>query len=46
MEPPEPYPEDTLSQLTNVYNAQAAAFYARHGVKVIDDACESHQELG
>jgi putative protease len=46
VEPPVPYPEDTLSYLANVYNAQAAAFYARHGVKVIDAAYESHQELG
>ncbi len=46
VEPPVAYPEDTLSYLANVYNAQAAAFYARHGVKVIDAAYESHQELG
>jgi putative protease len=46
VEPPVPHPEDTLSYLANVYNAQAAAFYARHGVKVIDAAYESHQELG
>jgi putative protease len=41
-----PYPEDTLSYLANVYNQKAAAFYARHGVKVIDSAYESQQELG
>ncbi|QBK05522.1 U32 family peptidase [Hylemonella gracilis] len=46
VEPPVPYPEDTLSYLANVYNSQAAAFYARHGVKVIDAAYESHEELG
>jgi len=46
VEPPVPYPEDTLSYLANVYNAQAAAFYARHGVRVIDAAYESHEELG
>ncbi len=46
VEPPVPYPEDTLSYLANVYNAKAAAFYARHGVKVVDAAYESHEELG
>lgn len=46
VEPPVPYPEDTLSYLANVYNARAAAFYARHGVRVIDAAYESHEELG
>ncbi|HET9820982.1 MAG TPA: DUF3656 domain-containing protein, partial [Burkholderiaceae bacterium] len=45
-EPPVPYPEDTLTYLANVYNARAAAFYARHGVKVIGAAYESHEELG
>ncbi len=46
VEPPVPYPDDTLTYLANVYNTQAAAFYARHGVKVIDAAYESHQEPG
>jgi collagenase-like PrtC family protease len=46
VEPPVPYPEDTLSYLANVYNQKAADFYARHGVKVIAAAYESHQELG
>jgi 23S rRNA 5-hydroxycytidine C2501 synthase len=46
VEPPVPYPEDTLTYLANVYNQRAAAFYARHGVKVIDAAYESHRELG
>jgi putative protease len=46
VEPPVPYPEDTLSYLANVYNAQAAAFYARHGVKLVGAAYESHDELG
>ena len=46
VEPPVPYPEDTLSYLANVYNGQAAAFYARHGVKVVDAAYESHEALG
>lgn len=36
VEPPVPYPEDTLSYLANVYNAHAAAFCARRGVKVIE----------
>lgn len=46
VEPPVAYPEDTLSYLANVYNHQAAAFYARHGVKLIDAAYESREELG
>ncbi len=46
VEPPAPYPETSLSYLANVYNARAAAFYARHGVQVIDAAYESHQALG
>jgi putative protease len=46
VDPPVPYPEDTLSYLANVYNGKAAAFYARHGVKVIGAAYESHEELG
>ncbi|MGA1285863.1 MAG: peptidase U32 family protein [Rubrivivax sp.] len=46
VEPPVPYPEDTLSYLANVYNRQAAAFYARHGVKLVGAAYESHEELG
>jgi 23S rRNA 5-hydroxycytidine C2501 synthase len=46
VEPPVSFPEDTLSYLANVYNRQAAAFYARHGVKVIEAAYESHEELG
>jgi putative protease len=44
--PPAPYPEDTLSYLANVYNSRAAAFYARHGVKLIAAAYESHEEPG
>ncbi|MBB5204931.1 putative protease [Inhella inkyongensis] len=46
VQPPVPYPEDALSYLANVYNGQAAAFYARHGVKVIGSAYESHETLG
>ena len=32
VEPPAPYPEDSLSYLANVINKAAHAFYARHGV--------------
>ena len=46
VEPPAPYPEDTLSYLANVFNHKARDFYARHGVKVIAAAFESHQEEG
>ena len=46
VEPPVPYPEDTLSYLANVFNDKARAFYARHGVKVIAAAYESHEEQG
>ncbi len=46
VDPPVPYPEDTLSYLANVHNRQAAAFYARHGVRVVAAAYESHEELG
>lgn len=46
VEPPVAYPDDTLTYLANVYNGVAAAFYAKHGVKVIGAAYESHEELG
>lgn len=46
VEPPVAYPEDTLSYLANVYNQRAADFYAKHGVKVVGAAYESHEELG
>ena len=46
VEPPVPFPEDTLSYLANVYNAQAHAFYMKHGVQVIDAAYESKEEEG
>ncbi len=46
VEPPAVYPEDTLSYLANVYNHKAHDFYARHGVKLIAAAYESHEELG
>ncbi|MRR51650.1 MAG: U32 family peptidase [Rhodocyclaceae bacterium] len=44
VEPPAPYPEAELSYLGNVYNEKARAFYARHGVRLIDAAYESDQE--
>jgi putative protease len=43
---PAAYPEETLSYLANVYNQAARAFYARHGVKLIEAAYEAHQEPG
>ena len=46
VQPPVPYPEDSLSYLANVFNQQAHAFYARHGVQVIAPAYEAAQELG
>jgi len=44
--PPALYPEDSLSYLANVFNHRAHAFYAKHGVRVIDAAYEGHQETG
>jgi 23S rRNA 5-hydroxycytidine C2501 synthase len=44
--PPVVYPEDTLTYLANVYNSRAAVFYAKHGVKLVGAAYESHEELG
>jgi putative protease len=46
VEPPVAYPEDTLTYLANVYNHKARDFYAKHGVKVIAAAYESHEEEG
>ena len=46
LEPPATYPEDTLSYLANVYNHKARDFYAKHGVRVIAAAYESHEEPG
>jgi putative protease len=46
VEPPVPYPEDTLSYLANVFNQKAHDFYAKHGVQVIAAAYESHEEPG
>ena len=44
--PPALYPEDAVSYLANVFNHKAHDFYARHGVRVIDAAYESQEELG
>ena len=46
VEPPAPFPEDTLSYLGNVFNEAAHRFYAKHGVKVIAPAYEAMEELG
>lgn len=46
VEPPVPYPEETLSYLANVYNQAARTFYARHGVRLIEAAYEAHEEAG
>ncbi|MBW8760270.1 MAG: U32 family peptidase [Burkholderiales bacterium] len=46
VEPPVPFPDDTISYLANVYNQPAHDFYVRHGVKVVEAAYESHEELG
>ena len=46
VEPPVPYPEDTLTYLANVFNERARSFYAKHGVQVIAAAYESHEEEG
>ncbi|NTV95774.1 MAG: U32 family peptidase [Thiobacillus sp.] len=45
-EQPAVYPDDTLSYLGNVYNTKARDFYARHGVRLIAAAYESHEEEG
>jgi putative protease len=46
VEPPAVYPEKELSYLGNVFNAQARAFYEKHGVSLIEDAYEANQEKG
>ena len=38
------YPETALSYLGNVFNRQARAFYAKHGVSLIDAAYEADLE--
>ncbi len=46
VEPPVPYPEDTLTYLANVFNQKARDFYRKHGVQVIAAAYEAHEEEG
>ena len=46
VEPPAPFPEDTLTYLANVFNQKAHDFYMKHGVKVVDAAYESKEEEG
>ncbi|HEY0635351.1 MAG TPA: U32 family peptidase [Gammaproteobacteria bacterium] len=46
VEPPAPYPETALSYLGNVFNKRARAFYAKHGVSLIEEAYECNQEHG
>ncbi|MEZ5644219.1 MAG: U32 family peptidase [Burkholderiaceae bacterium] len=46
VDPPVAYPEDSLTYLANVFNHKARDFYAKHGVKVIAAAYESHEEEG
>ncbi len=46
VEPPAVYPEQELSYLGNVFNAQARAFYEKHGVSLIADAYESDTVKG
>ncbi|KXB30343.1 protease [Dechloromonas denitrificans] len=43
---PVPYPQDELTYLGNVFNAQARHFYEKHGVKLIAEAYEANQEKG
>ena len=45
-DPPAIYPEESLSFLANVLNSAARAFYEKHGVKLIANAYEAHQEAG
>ncbi len=44
--PPALYPEEALTYLANVYNQAARAFYARHGVQLIEAAYEAHEQPG
>jgi 23S rRNA 5-hydroxycytidine C2501 synthase len=46
VEPPAPYPEESLSFLANVFNHAARTFYEKHGVKLIAAAYEAHEESG
>ncbi|MBI5920580.1 MAG: U32 family peptidase [Betaproteobacteria bacterium] len=44
IDPPARYPDSALSYLGNVLNVKARAFYARHGVTLIDAAFEADLE--
>lgn len=46
LQPFVPYPQSQLDYLANVLNAQAFAFYRRHGVEVIEPAFEALQQTG
>jgi putative protease len=46
VEPPAPYPAESLSFLANIYNDAARRFYARHGVRTMAAAFEAHEEDG
>ncbi|MET0381831.1 MAG: U32 family peptidase [Burkholderiaceae bacterium] len=46
VDPPAAFPDDSLSYLANVHNRPAHDFYVKHGVKVVEAAYESHEELG
>jgi collagenase-like PrtC family protease len=46
VEPPASYPEHSLDYLAGVCNQRARAFYARHGVQVIEPAYEGGHEKG
>ncbi|SPE29646.1 putative peptidase [Burkholderiales bacterium] len=45
-QPAAAYPGESLSYLGNVANQRAAAFYARHGVQLVEAGYECHRELG
>ncbi|MBP9713467.1 MAG: U32 family peptidase [Sterolibacterium sp.] len=46
VEPPVAYPERALTYLGNVFNAQARAFYKKHGVELIAEAYEANRTPG
>ena len=46
VEPAPRYPEEAVTYLANVYNRAARAFYARHGVRLIEAAYEAHEHPG
>jgi 23S rRNA 5-hydroxycytidine C2501 synthase len=43
---PQPYPQDELTYLGNVFNSKARQFYEKHGVKLIEEAYETGNEKG